>query len=167
MMAPTIMTCRASATSGRRTPRRGAVAIELALTLSLVIVPMLLGIWEIGCLLDAQQTLVEAVREGGRQAATGNMTNAQVQQVVITYLTNAGVNTTGVTVSVVNSGSGADCSLATQLDPLTVSARLPFKNVDWSTTQMYVSDSNVLSTSCLWYSTKDVPYTVPQTAPIQ
>ena len=54
-----------------RSRRRGAVAVELTLTLCFIVIPMLLGIWEIGCLLDAQQTLVEAVREGGRQAATG------------------------------------------------------------------------------------------------
>jgi len=147
--------------------RRGAVAVELALTLSLVIVPMLLGIWEIGCLLNAQQTLVEAIREGGRQASTGLMTDAQVQQVVLQYLSSAGVNTTNVAVTVTNTGSGADASQATQLDPLIVSASLPFKNVDWTFTQKYVSDSSVLNTSCVFYSMKDVPYTVPQTGPTQ
>jgi Flp pilus assembly protein TadG len=167
MMAPTVPVGQAVVTRGRRKPRRGAVAVELALTMCLLIIPMLLGIWEIGCLLDAQQSLVEAVREGGRQAATGQMTNAQVQQVVLSYLQNANVTTTGVVVTVTNLGSGADASQAAQLDPLLVSATLPFRNVDWSLTQKYVSDSSVLSTSCLWYSSKDVPYTVPQTGPVQ
>ena len=151
--------------------RRGAVAVELALTLCFVIVPMLLGIWEIGCLLDAQQTLVSAVREGGRQAATGTMTNAQVQQVVLQYLkeaypSNANI-TKNVVVTVVNTGSGADASLALQLDPLTVSASLPFINVDWSLTGQFVSDTKILSASCRWYSTKDVPYASPPAAPSQ
>ena len=158
-------------TSRARPRRRGAVAVELALTLCFVILPMLLGIWEIGCLLDAQQTLVEAVREGGRQAATGTMTNAQVTQVVLQYLQQAYPSNPNITrdvvVTVTNTGSGADASNATQLDPLVVTATLPFKNVDWSMTQRYVSDSSTLSTACQWYSTKDVPYTVPQTAPAQ
>ena len=123
------------------------------------------GIWEIGCLLDAQQTLVEAVREGGRQASTGLMTNAQVQQVVLQYLSAAGVNTSNVVVTVTNTGSGADASQAAQLDPLVVSASLPFKNVDWSFTQKYVSDSSIVDlTSCQWYSMKDAPYAVPRPA---
>ena len=150
-----------------RPRRRGAVAVELALTLCFVIVPMLLGIWEIGCLLDAQQTLVSAVREGGRQAATGTMTNAQVQQVVLQYLSNAGVNTTNVVVTVTDLARSVDVSDAQQLDPLVVSATLPFKNVDWTFTQQFTSDSSTLTSTCQWYSAKDVPYQVPQTAPAQ
>jgi Flp pilus assembly protein TadG len=147
--------------------RRGAVAVELALSLCFVIIPMLLGIWEIGCLLSAQQTLVEAVREGGRQASTGLMTDAQVQQVVLQYLSVAGVSTTNVVVTVTNTGSGADASEALQLDPLVISASLPFKNVDWTFTQQYVKDTQVLSTSCTFYSMKDMPYAAPPTAPTQ
>lgn len=155
------------ARSNRKRLRRGAVAVELALTMTFVLMPMLMGVWEIGCLLDAQQTLVEAVREGGRQAATGKMTNAQVQQVVLLYMTNAGVNTTGAVVTVVNTGSGADASQATQLDPLVVSATLPFVNVDWSMTGQFVSDKTVMSASCQWYSAKDTPYAAPPAAPVQ
>ena len=141
--------------------RRGAVAVELALTMSFLLLPMMIGVWEIGCLLDAQQTLVEAVREGGRQAATGKMTNVQVQHVVLSYLNNAGVNTTGAVVTVVNLGSGADASEATQLDPLVISVSLPFGNVDWSATGQFVSDSSVMSASCQWYSAKDTTYAAP------
>jgi Flp pilus assembly protein TadG len=151
--------------SARR--RRGAVALELTLSLAFVLIPMLLGIWEIGCLLTAQQTLVEAVREGGRQASTGLMTNAQVQQVVINYLSVAGVTTTNVVVTVTNTGSGTDASTATQLDPLVIKATLPFKNVDWTFTQHYVTDSQVLTTSCTFFSMVDTPYTVSTTAPTQ
>jgi len=147
--------------------RRGAVALELALSLSFVIMPMLLGIWEIGCLLDAQQNLCGAVREGGRQAATGQLTNAQVQQVVLQYLAAAGVKTAGVTVTVTNTGSGVDASVAAQLDPLVVTAKLPFANVDWSATNRFVSASTVLTSTTTWYSAKDVPYAAPPAAPTQ
>ena len=148
--------------------RRGAVAVEMALTLTFLILPMLLGIWEIGCMCDARSTLVKAVREGGRQAATGQMTNSQVQQVVLLHLQNSGISTTGVVVTVTNLGSGTDVSMATQNDPIQVSATLPFRNVDWSLTQYYSSDATgTLRDTSLWYSAKDVPYTVPQTGPIQ
>ena len=147
--------------------RRGSAAVELTFSLAFVIIPMLLGIWEIGCLLTAQQTLVEAVRVGGRQASTGLMTDAQIRQVVLSYLTTAGVNTSNVVVTVTNTGSGADASLATQLDPLVVTATLPFKNVDWTFTQQYVKDTQNLTTSCTFYSMVDTPYTVSTTAPTQ
>jgi hypothetical protein len=62
MIVRTIRDRRGIAASRPR--RRAAVAVELAVTLAFLIAPMLVGIWEIGCLLDAQQTLVEAVREG-------------------------------------------------------------------------------------------------------
>jgi Flp pilus assembly protein TadG len=149
-----------------RSPR-GAVAVELALTLAFLLIPMLLGIWEIGCLLTAQQTLVEAVREGGRQASTGLMTDAQVQQVVLQYLSVAGVKTTNVVVTVTNTGTGVDASVAAQLDPLVVKATLPFKNVDWTFTQQYVSDSSTLTASCQFNSMNDQPYAAPPTAPTQ
>ncbi len=150
-----------------RRRRRGAVAVELTFSIVFVVLPMLCGIWEIGCLLDAQQSLQEAVREGGRQAATGQMTNSQVAQVVLQYLINSNVSISNVSVTVVNSGSGADSSQANMLDPLTVSATLPFANVDWSTTQQFVSDKAVLSASSLWYSAKDAPYAAPPAAPVQ
>jgi Flp pilus assembly protein TadG len=151
----------------RSTRRRAAVAVELALSFSLVVVPMLLGIFEIGCLLDASQTLVAAAREGGRQAASGLFTNAQVQQIVTQYLTSTGVNTNGIVITIVNTGSGADASDALSNDPLVITVTLPFKNVDWSFTQQFVSDSSTFSTSCTWYSNKDAPYTVSSTAPTQ
>ncbi len=128
---------------------------------------MMLGIFEIGCLLDASQTVVAATREGGRQAATGLLTNAQVQQVVLTYLQATGVNTNGVTVTVVNTGSGNDASLALTNDPIVVTVTLPFKNVDWSFTQKFVSDSSSFTTSLTWYSNNDAPLTVTPTAPTQ
>jgi Flp pilus assembly protein TadG len=155
------------AVRGRSARRRGAVAVELALSFSLVIVPMLLGIFEIGCLLDASQTLVAAAREGGRQAATGLVTNAQVQQVVLQYLSATGVKTTGATVTVVNTTSGADASVAATNDALVITVTMPFKNVDWSFTQKFVSDSTSFSTSCTWYSNNDADYTVSNTAPTQ
>ena len=95
------------------------------------------------------------------------MTNAQIQQVVIKYLNVAGVNTANMVVTVTNTGSGLDASLANQLDPLVVSATLPYKNVDWTFTQKYVSDSSNLTTSCQFYSMRDTAYAVPPTAPSQ
>ncbi len=66
--------------------RYGAASVELALVLTFVLVPILLGIWEVGRMVEVQQNLYNAVREGGRQASTGQKTIAQVQQTVVNYL---------------------------------------------------------------------------------
>src|SRR5262249_8726464 len=81
--------------------RRGAAAVELALVLPLIII-LLTGIWEVGRMVEVQQILSNAAREGARQASTGQITNADVEQVVVQYLNVAGIptaniNTTGNT----------------------------------------------------------------------
>ena len=128
---------------------------------------MLLGIFELSSLLDASQTVVSACREGGRQAASGLFTNAQVQQTVLSSLSNSGISSTGVTVTVVNGGSGSDASTALSNDPLTVTVTVPYKNVDWSFTQYFIKDTSTFTTSCTWYSNNDAAYTVSSSAPTQ
>jgi Flp pilus assembly protein TadG len=68
----------------QRTPhrghRRGIAAVELALLLPFLLM-LLLGTWEVGRMLQIQQSLTNAAREGGRQASTGLLTNSQVEQV--------------------------------------------------------------------------------------
>ena len=162
MIVTTTRDRRIIETARGRKRRRGAVAVELALSVAFLVVPLLVGIWEIGCLLDAQQTLLEATDQGKRQAINGSLTNAQVQQVVLQYLSNAGVSTTGVTVTVVNTTSGLDASQAATNDQLVITATLPFRNVDWSMTQKYVSDSSTLSATAVGTSGVDSP---PLTGP--
>src|SRR5262249_35393996 len=103
--------------------RRAAAAVELAILLPTVLVPLLLGIWEMGRIVEAQQILDNAAREGARQATTGKKTNSQVTQVVLQYLTNAGLattdatNTVNVTVTVNDlTNPGTDAAAANQLD---------------------------------------------------
>src|SRR5688500_17367158 len=92
----------------RPAPRRGAALVELALLLPLVLT-LLLGVREVGRMIEVQQAVSNAAREGGRQAATGTRTTAQVQQAVINCLANSGLPTAGVKVTVVNvSSPGTD-----------------------------------------------------------
>ena len=46
-------------------------AVEFAMILP-VILTLLLGIWEVGRMIEIQQILYNAAREGGRQAAYGS-----------------------------------------------------------------------------------------------
>ncbi|MBV8684955.1 MAG: pilus assembly protein, partial [Caulobacteraceae bacterium] len=57
---------------------------------------LLMGIIEVGRLIEMQQVLSNAVREGARQAATGQLNNTQVQAVVTQYITVAGFSNSGM-----------------------------------------------------------------------
>jgi Flp pilus assembly protein TadG len=80
--------------------RQGAAAVELAILLPLVLVPLLFGIWEVGRLVQIQQIVANAAREGGRQASTGKYTETDIRDDIKAYLTNAGLVTTGVQITV-------------------------------------------------------------------
>jgi Flp pilus assembly protein TadG len=49
--------------------RRGVAAIELAFVFMLFVVPLMLGIWEVGRLVQVQQIVSNATREGARLSA--------------------------------------------------------------------------------------------------
>jgi len=53
------------------TRRRGVAAVEFALVALLFLVPLLIGIWEVGRLVQVHQIVSNAAREGARLAAQG------------------------------------------------------------------------------------------------
>lgn len=94
---------------GRRLPRRrGVAAIEFAFVTALFMVPLILGIWEVGRMIHVQQLVSNAAREGARLAGQGytiradgtqiqvrtNTGNPSVRDVVVGYLRAAGLNVT-------------------------------------------------------------------------
>jgi len=120
--------------------RAGSATVELAFVLP-ILVSLLLGIWEVGRLIEAQQILTNAAREGVRQASTGNVTVAQMTTIVNNYLTAAGLNNAGSTVTIYNltqdptpavGQASDDPTQAVQLDHLHVIVTLPFSNVKWA-----------------------------------
>lgn len=57
-------------------PRRAGVAtVEAAIVLSLLLVPVLLGVWEVGRLIYVQQVVTNSAREGARLAAQARIVN--------------------------------------------------------------------------------------------
>ncbi len=151
--------------------RRGAAIVELAVLLPTIFIPLMLGIWEMGRVVEIQQILDNAVRDGARQASSGQNTNSQVSQAVLQYLSNAGVATTdaannpNVTVTVTNLTSGKDAASADQLDHFTVSLTLPYANVRWSPVNYFLSPGSSLQATADWYSMRDIPLTVAPTIP--
>src|SRR5437763_9509107 len=96
----------------RRDTRRGIAAVEAAVALPLLVI-LLLGTWEVGRLVEVMQIMCNATREGARLAAQGKIVNLtgsytdiyassgspNVTTTVQNYLTNAGINTTGLVVT--------------------------------------------------------------------
>ncbi|MBN9122467.1 MAG: pilus assembly protein [Planctomycetes bacterium] len=90
-----------------QTRRRGVAAIELAFVTMLLVIPLMIGIWEVGRLVQVQQIVSNAAREGARLAAQGytintsgtptqikvNSGTASVKDAVCDYLYAAGLTT--------------------------------------------------------------------------
>lgn len=155
----------------RRTqPARGVAAVETALTMPLL-VTTLLGLVEMGRALQVQQILGNAAREGGRQAATGLMTNAQVVQVVLGYLTSSGLSSKAVADAVVTVSDltkpGTDASQAAPLDQIQVIVQVPFGDVRILSTGVVLSGTSTLTGEADWPSQKDQPYAAPPTPPLE
>ena len=66
----------------RGAARRGVAAIELAFVFMLFVIPLMIGIWEVGRLVQVQQVVSNAAREGARlsaQAYTINSSSSPTQ----------------------------------------------------------------------------------------
>jgi Flp pilus assembly protein TadG len=134
--------------------RRGAALVELAFALP-VLLGLLVGVWEIGRIIEVQQALGNSAEEGARQAARGLDSNAQVQQVVINYLGSAGLPTTNVSVSVSDRTSpGTDVRNASRLDELQVSVTIPYGDVRWLPLDWFFGAASLLRAQSIWYSAR-------------
>lgn len=89
----------------RFSPRRGVAAVEFGFVTLLFVVPMMLGIWEVGRLIHIKQVVANSAREGARLAAQGIILksdgsviqirkatgNPNVKDTVVDYLRAAGL----------------------------------------------------------------------------
>jgi Flp pilus assembly protein TadG len=158
-----------------RARRRGVATVEFAFVAVFILIPCIFGVWEVGRLVQVQQIVDNSVREGARAASTGEYSDAQVEQLVLNYLTNAGISTTGVTVTAIDVTSGGDVSSPTvnsfgtaqQLDSLQVTASVPFSNVYWIALNYFVPAGTTMNASANTVSMVNVPLTIPTTIPAQ
>lgn len=151
-----------------RDRKGGIVVLEFAVVSAFVLLPLMLGIWEMGRILELQQVLTNAAREGGRAAAAGQMTASQVQSVVNNYITynnpNLILNSSQLTVTVSDlTNPGTDPSQATQGDQLYVSVSTAFSNVRWdlSVFKPIIDPNTIVTGQGTWYSLKDLSYPAP------
>ncbi len=154
--------------AGRRSgARRGAAAVEFAI-IAVFLAPLLVGVWEVGRLVEVQQFLSNAAREGGRQASTGIRDQAAVKQAVANYLVQNGISATTADVTLVNvtDATRADPRQAKQLDQFRVTVTIPFDRVRWILLHQITSTTTLTATAD-WYSMRDVPLELNSNIPLQ
>jgi Flp pilus assembly protein TadG len=125
-----------------RRNRRGAAVVEFAVVAPLFIT-LVFGMIEYGRMVMVQQLIVNAAREGCRKGVLDGATTAQVQSTVTTYLSNASVNGATVTVNPSppsSAGYGA---------PVTVTVSIPFSQVSWIPTPMFLSGKTLTASSVM------------------
>jgi Flp pilus assembly protein TadG len=122
--------------------------------------------WEVGRLIEVNQLVYNAAREGARQASTGLKSNAAVQQVVVNYLKNAGLPTANVVVTVQDLTSpGTDATAAAWMDQLQVTVTIPCEDVGWTKLDLITTPTSTLTVQSTWNSMKDRVYPNPITPP--
>jgi Flp pilus assembly protein TadG len=153
-------------------PRNGAAAVEFAAVMPLLVL-LLVGIWEVGRIVDMAEIANNAAREGARQASTGEKpvgpdTVDSVERSVKDYLRNAGVtDTSGVTVTFTNLTQPAqtDPRDATQGDRLRLTVSVPIDSNRWSSLSRITTGSNLVST-VEWRCMVDIPVAVDPILPV-
>lgn len=177
----------------RRTPARrrtGTASVEAATVLSLVVVPLMIGVWEMGRLVHAQQVVANAAREGARLAAQGrtvtttgtnNITVAppspygpNVQDTVYEALVTGGLNgiqqsDVTMTFQFLNPDGTPDTSgitdpyQAPKLQRYRITVSVPWSKIRWI--NLGIVNPTTVNYSVDWYMMVDSPFTVNTTMP--
>ncbi len=160
--------------------RRGNVTVEAAFCLP-ILVTLMLGMWQVGRMVQVTQILTNGAREGARYAALGNLningvntpiTVAMVQTTVSNYLTAAGLPSAAVSgaqiqVTNLSTDTWTDPSGAQPGDQFKVTVTIPsgaaFNSLQWCA--LNFTGTNQLSASATWVSLVDSQITVSTTLP--
>ena len=146
--------------------RSGTAAVELAVCLPFLLV-VITGVWEVGRMVQVQQLVANAAREGGRQASAGQKDPTTVRQYVVNYMNMngvTGVDLTMVTLTNITNSARTDPTTAMQLDQYRLTVTVPYSVIRWSTIAQITSTSS-LTASADWYSMRDSPISVSTTIP--
>ena len=157
--------------------RRGVVAVEAAVMLPFLVI-MMFGLWEVGRLIQVNQIVNNAAREGARLAAGAYVngtpvTVAMVDQAVRDYLRAGGLpaaayNGAQITLTCLASPLWVNPSDALPLDPFTIRVDIPsgaaFDSMAWSLTTR-VSSVRSMSVTVRWASCTDQKIAVSSQLP--
>jgi len=148
-----------------RRNRRATACVECALILPVLMI-FVLGLLEMGRYIEVRQIVTSAAREGARQASSGQITNAQVINVVKGCIAAAGLPTTNLAITVSDlTNPGVDVSQATSMDNLQVTVTIPFTDVRWCSTLLVTNPTSKIGATVFWVSSLPQSYPTNVTAP--
>jgi Flp pilus assembly protein TadG len=120
----------------------GASAVEFAVV-SPVFMLLVFGMIEYGRMVMVQQLLTNAAREGARVGVLDSSTSTEVTNAVKNYLTAAKITTPTVTCSPTNPSS------ATYGQSVTVTVSVPFSQVSWLPSPMFLGGKTLTAQSAM------------------
>ena len=170
----------------RTPPRRGVAAVEFALVTMLFVLPVLLGMWEMGRYIQVQQIVSNSAREGARLAAqgytinsSGNPTriytssgNPNVHDTVYQYLIAAGLTdltpadvqvTFQFTAPRTDGASAAEPYQGEKNQPFKVTVTIPWAKVRW--VNLGLMKPTTVTFTVEWQMLVDDTFTVNVTLP--
>ena len=100
---------------------------------------------EFGRMVMIQQVITNASREGARKAVLDGATSSNVKSSVVTYMSNGGVTiaTSNVTVN------PTDPSTATAGSPVTITVSVPFSQVSWLPSPMFLGSRQMTASTVM------------------
>lgn len=169
----------------RRTPgpatRAGVAAVEMGFTFMVFLAPLMIGIWEVGRMVQVQQIVSNAAREGARLAGQGstirsdgtivqiNVTTGtpNIRDVVYQYLLASGLN--GLALADIDvqfaftSGSGTQPHQGIKNQPFSVTVKVKWDKVRW--VNLGLINPTWVTFTVNWQMLVDDPFTVNETLP--
>lgn len=124
--------------------RLGAAAVEFALVAPLFFL-LVFGMVEFGRMVMIQQVITNASREGARMAVLDGASASSVKSSVVTYMANGGVtiSTSDVTIN------PSDPTTAAAGNPVTVTVSLPFSQVSWLPSPMFLGSRQMTASTVM------------------
>ena len=135
-----------------RRNRRGAAVVEFAVVAPLFFL-LVFGMIEFGRMVMVQQIITNGSREGARIAVLDGTTTDEVVSAVQDYLASASINVEGAEITAIatDDETGAERPLAQSDygDAVTVTVSVPFGQVSWLPTPMFLGGSTMTATTVM------------------
>jgi len=136
-----------------RNRRRGVATVEAAILISVVLLPLMLGVCELGWYANSAQLLNNAARQGARAAVYLGNSNAEVEAAVVNTLSNSmAVDPDAVSVSIWKLTSEGDkhyrvndLSENEQGHPIRVEVAIDYGLIGFATNMLGLQDENLSS----------------------
>lgn len=125
-----------------RNDRRGAALVEFAVVAPILFL-LVFGMIEYGRMVMVQQIITNGAREGARLGVLDGTSTGDVTTAVNDYLANASVSGANVTVT------PSPPSSAGYGEPVTVEVSVPFDQVSWLPTPLFIGGKTLTATTVM------------------